>query len=258
ELLGRMLHKSAAKRPTPAEVRAAIRELRGTPPPFDWDSMAPSPGRLVAPPPSSPSSPASSSQPGAPARPRSTLDVVPLTVPRNRRTLWIALGLGLLGCAAAVIVAMGARTPDRPAIGQPLSQPATVPSSSKTELPVPTTPAVDNEGTLVVRVDAANARIELDGQLIAQSASGARLRVEPGEHALTVTAPGRHHYTGRVAVATGATVDLPLHLRRDSEPAPPAAATVAATPAPKPAEPKKPREKRNDPDYLVDPFAGPK
>jgi len=106
--------------------------------------------------------------------------------------------------------------------------------------------------TLVVRVDAANARIELDGQLIAQSASGARLRVEPGEHTLSVTAPGRHRYVGRVGVATGATVESTVHLRHDSEPAPPATA-VAATPKP---EPKKPAPKRNDPDYLVDPFSG--
>ena len=41
ELLASMLAKSAARRPSPVEVRAAIRELRGTPPPFEWESWWP-------------------------------------------------------------------------------------------------------------------------------------------------------------------------------------------------------------------------
>ena len=247
ELLLRMLHKTAARRPSPAEVRAVIRELRGTPPPFDWDSMAPSPGRLVEPAPAA----SPSSQPGAPASP-STLDVDPLPPPRRRGTLWLAMGLGLIGCGGAMFAAVSWRAAQRPAIAQPLSQPATAPSPAKTELPAPATPAVDDEGTLVVHVDAANARIELDGELIAQSASGARLRVEPGEHALTVTAPGRHHYAGRVNVTTGNTVELAVKLRREAD------AVAAAAPPPKPAEAlaKKPREKRNDPDYLVESVLG--
>jgi hypothetical protein len=143
----------------------------------------------------------------------------------------------------------------RPQIEQPLSQTATAPSPPRTELPAPATPAVDTEGTLVVRVDAANARIELDAQLVAQSASGARLRVASGEHELTVTAPGRHHYSGRLTVGTGATVEVPVHLRHDSEPA---AAAPRSAATPKPVEAKKPHDKRNDPDYLVDPFTGAK
>jgi serine/threonine protein kinase len=254
ELLLAMLHKAPAKRPSPAQVRGILHELRGTPPPFDWETMAPSPGRVV------PAS-ASPSSPGAPEAPRSTLDVDPLPPPRRRRTLWLALGLGLFGCGGAIFgsllwKARGER--DRPQIAQPLSQPATAPSSPRTELPSPATPAVNNEGTLVVRVDAPNARIELDGQLIAQSASGARLRVESGEHALTVTAPGRHRYSGRVTLASGATVESAIHLRREGE------REVAAAPAPKlsapaAASPKQPgADKRHDPDYLVDPFAGAK
>jgi hypothetical protein len=171
------------------------------------------------------------------------------------------MGVGLLACGGALLGAMAWRlghrsTPEQPAsqINQPLSQSATALSPKRTELPVPATPAVDDEGTVVVRVDAANARIELDGQLIAQSASGARLRVEPGEHALGVSAPGRHRYLGRVNVTTGGTVELPVHLRRDNEPA-------AATPVPAPAasvQAKKAHDRRADPDYLVDPFSGSK
>jgi hypothetical protein len=158
-------------------------------------------------------------------------------------------GAGLL----ASLMSKGSRVEQRTPIAQPLSQPATPLSSAKTELPAPATPAVANEGTLVVRVDAANARIELDGSLVAQSASGARLRVSAGEHDLVVTAPGRHRFATRIGVASAGTVELPIHLHHDAEPMP-----AAAPPPPKaakPAEPKKPHEKRNDPDYLVDPFS---
>jgi len=186
----------------------------------------------------------------APLPPRSTLDVEPLPPPRGRRTLWVALGIGLVACGTGMLASLMRRSSAsaRPTIAQPLSQPTTVPSPSKTELPAPATPAVNNQGTLVVRVDSANARIELDGDMVAQSASGARMRVDAGEHELVVTSPGRHRYTNRVGVASAATVELAVHLRHDSEP-------IAAAPAPKPAEPKKPHEKRNDPDYLVDPFS---
>jgi serine/threonine-protein kinase len=256
DLLLAMLNKTPAKRPSPAQVRESIKELRGTPPPFDWDSMAPSPGRLVEPSPSQPPT-ASPSQPPHPAR--STLDVDPLPSPRRGRTLWVALALALVGGGGALYVT-GAWKPaaTHPVVAQPLSHSTTAASSSKTELPAPATPAVDNEGTLVVHVDIGNARIELDGALVAQSASGARVRVEAGEHTLSVTAPGRHRWATRVGIATGATVDVPVHLHHDSEPAP---TTASATPPPaaKPVETKKPRDKRNDPDYLVDPFSsGPK
>ena len=125
-----------------------------------------------------------------------------------------------------------------------------MPSPSTTELPVPATPAVADHGTLVVHVDAVNARIELDGSLVAQSASGARLRVDAGDHAVSVSAPGRHQYAGRFTVGRGATVELAVHLRRESEPT-----TTAAAAASRPAPAPKKRDSR-DPDYLVDPFAG--
>jgi eukaryotic-like serine/threonine-protein kinase len=239
ELLLQMLQKSAAKRPTPAEVRDVIRELRGTPPPVDWESAPPS-GRV-----------AELAPLGLSESARSTLDVAPLPSPRGRRMLWLALGLGLFGCGAALFGALRWRAVDRPRPLQPLSQAATAASPATTALPAPTTAAVAADGTVVVRVDAANSRIELDGQLVAQSASGARVRVAAGEHALAVSAPGRRHYVGRVNVGSGATVELALHLHHDAEP--------AATPARAAPPAKKAHDKRNDPDYLVDPFAtGPK
>ena len=67
DLLVAMLDKTAAKRPSPAEVRTIIRELRGTPPPFEWDTLVA--GRRAA-----------RRAGGARAARRSTLDVAPLAV----------------------------------------------------------------------------------------------------------------------------------------------------------------------------------
>ena len=249
ELMASMLSKTASKRPSPVEVRAVIRELRGTPPPFEWESMVASSSSPPLAQGSSQPSPMASAPPAQP----STLDVtpLPLTAPRRRGT---AVVLGALAVLAVAGVAVAAWHGDgkRPEIVQPVSQARTAPSPAKTELPAPATPAVSDSGTLVVHVDSGNARIELDGSLIAQSASGARLRVDSGDHAVSVSAPGRHRYQGRISVGRGATVELAVHLRRDAEPA-----TTAAAAAPKPAPPTKKRDSR-DPDYLVDPFPGAK
>ena len=76
----------------------------------------------------------------------------------------------------------------------------------------------------------------------------------PPDHAVSVSAPGRRRYSGRVAVMRGATVELAVHLRHDAEPP-----LVVPLSSPKTAAAPKPPEKkpgRKDPDYLVDPFAG--
>ena len=256
ELLLAMLHKSAPRRPSPAEVRAAIRELRGTPPPLDWDALPPAPGALLPPAPRAPEAEAA----------RSTLDVPPLQMLSRRRLRMRSGGLALFGCGAALIGVVAWKAVHRPDSAQPLSHTATAPSlgrtvpSSPTTAPSaataaaapPATAAVSDEGTVVVRVDAADARIDLDGQLIAQSASSARVRVGPGAHALTVTAPGRQRYSGRVGVIAGQSVEVAVHLHHEA---------TRATPAPRDKAreaPARPRDKRIDPDYLVDPFSGSK
>ncbi|MDB4964836.1 MAG: hypothetical protein JWN44_525 [Myxococcales bacterium] len=266
ELLRAMLEKTPGRRPTPVEVRAIIRELRGTPPPSDWDTTSPSPGTLEASAAATPSPGGLLPQRAAP----STLDVPPLAPPgeaARQRTRILAAGLALAGFGAAMFGVLMYRV--RTTSGQSLSQNATVPSPTKTapspkqsELAVANAPP--EEGTLVVRVDVSDARIDLDGQMIAQAASGARLKVEPGEHTLTVMAPGRHQYSGRVRVRAGALLDVPIHLHHETTAASGrAAASPAAKPAPAPkavpaAPVAKPADKRKDPDYLVDPFSGAK
>ena len=125
--------------------RGRSSELRGTPPPFDWDSMAPSPGRLVEPSPSQP--PGLVAVAAAAAR---ALDARrrPAAVGAARAH---ALGRGRR-CARRW--RRGARRRRRawkpagtlPAIAQPLSHSTTAASPSRTELPAPATPAVDRRG----------------------------------------------------------------------------------------------------------------
>ena len=236
ELLAAMLEKSAGKRPSPMEVRAIIRELRGTPPPFEWDgSSAPSLPPLGR----------------TGEMPRSTLDVTPLPLLPRRKGAVVAAALALVAVVAAGAGVVGWRTravspaagANRPGIAQP----------TETAPTAPATAPVADVGTLVVHVDAGDARIELDGALVAGTASGARLRVGAGDHAVSVTAPGRRRYAGRVAVGRGATVELAVRLRREVEPP-----LVVPLSAPKTAAaPKTPAQKKRDkdPDYLVDPFS---
>jgi hypothetical protein len=130
-----------------------------------------------------------------------------------------------------------------------------------------------------VHVDAPDARIEVDGRMIAQSASGARVRVEAGEHAVSVAAPGRRPYRSHIAVGAEATVDVPVHLVRAGgrgatgagpaavEPPPVAPSATARRPPdkldkqddkPEPQEKGDKKDRRSDPDYLVDPFGAPR
>jgi hypothetical protein len=233
ELLRAMLHKSADKRPSPAEVRAVIREMRGTPPPFDWD--APSLPRPV---------PRTPTQHVAPLPSAGSL--------ARRRFRMRAGGLLLVAFGAAALTAFYWRvqvvsplaTAASP-MTTALSPPATAPSPPATTVS-PATTAAPAAGALVVHVDAADARIDLDGELLAQSAAGARVKVTPGEHALTVTAPGRRRYHSVVLVDDGRIADVVVHLPRVAV----ESAAVRSKPAARPAA----RAHNHDPDYLVDPF----
>lgn len=212
QLLQRMLAKEPAERPYPAEVRAILRALGGRGEPRRWDLPA------VAPPRASP--------PEA-VRPPSSLKV-------PRRSGWAARGLWALGAALVVglvwmLVAAGPRT--RPAA--PTA--ATLPGRSLQS--PPTSPPA--KGTLVIRVDASDARIELDGRMLAEAAAGVRVDAEPGEHQLLVTAPGRSPFDGHFVVTAGAITEIPIVLRREprslrkgvtNRVAPPVAAATGATP----------------------------
>jgi hypothetical protein len=144
-----------------------------------------------------------------------------------------------VGGASAATTATGAADPAAvpdPAAADPAAAAAASPSGATAAAEPGAGSATDeagkprHEGTVLVHVDAPDARIEVDGRLIAQSASGARVRVEAGEHAVEVTAPGRHLYRSHIAVGADATVDVPVRLVKLGAPLRPAARPLPAHP----------------------------
>jgi serine/threonine-protein kinase len=234
QLMLAMLEKDPEKRPLPSQIRELIAPLRGpsmamptVDVPADFGSMPGVAG--VSPPKLVRRSP-------APARPVPP----PVARPASRHVglvAWLVCGLAVLVGAGLVV----ARRPHAPAhlplaVRAPLqtaAQPVAVAPPAQRPSPPPA-----RASTLVVNVDAPDARIQVDGRLIADAAASARAKFEqPGEHVLIVSAPGRKPYRSHVAVAAGATVQVSVHLGH------PSAKSRKAPGA-------------GDPDYLVDPFGG--
>ena len=94
----------------------------------------------------------------------------------------------------------------------------TLPTPRATDVGTPSGSPVEKTigpagGTLVVTVDVANARIEIDGKVVADFTDRASLAVgQDGPHTVRVTAPGRPPVTRTVTVRGGATVEAKLTL----------------------------------------------
>jgi serine/threonine-protein kinase len=158
-------------------------------------------------------------------------DVVVTRKPR-RRWAWITGGL-LLGAAGAIgALSMNSRAP-APAVAAPVPAPVAAPEPPK--------PA-----SLVVKVNAPDANIELDGKVLAQGVAEGRFDVEGGDHELTVSAAHRKTAHRTVHLNPGAEMDVDLALEKVALPAPP-------PPRPQPAPAK--THHKGDRDYMVDPFA---
>jgi hypothetical protein len=193
------------------------------------------------------------------------------------RRLRMRAGVALAALAAATLLVWASKSGR---VGVPLSVPSPpspppiTSTSSTTFTPasnITVTPALHHErAAVVIHVDASDARIVVDGALVAQSAAGATVTVAPGEHVLTVSAPGRQRWSGRVRVDRGQTTDVAVRLHHGAAPprAPAVAPTTDATPPPRaPAvapttaatsPPRPPVAGKGDPDYLVDPFGAPR
>jgi hypothetical protein len=151
----------------------------------------------------------------------------------DRRWLWIVVAAFVVLFAALAGVFFWPRPPSAPPVAVP-SAPVR-PVSQPSPPPVVVEPAPVKRGTLVVRVNADNARIELDGEVLAQSARTARVDVDAAnDHQLTVSAPGYRPTTRRVRVGAAATVETEVVLRKPE-----------TKTAPKAAE---------DPNAAVDPY----
>jgi serine/threonine protein kinase len=100
-------------------------------------------------------------------------------------------------------------------------------------------PAAAASGRLHIRVDAADARVEVDGKVVPLRDRLATADVAAGNHRVAVTAAGRRPFRRSTAVAAGATVEVVAHL------APAAARHPAAA------------DNKDDKDDAVDPFQAP-
>lgn len=145
-------------------------------------------------------------------------------VQRSARPRWLPAVL-----AAAVVV---------PALGVALvaARWSSMPPALVIAAPPPPAlaPPKPEPGFLVVQTDNPQARISLDGQVVADRAIRARIPVErAGEHELLITAPRRKPLQRKITVAAGATVQLDVKLEKSHAGA-------------------KPKRGEN---YLVNPFA---
>jgi hypothetical protein len=70
------------------------------------------------------------------------------------------------------------------------------------------------EHALVIAVNVGDARIAIDGQVVAEAADGVRVPAAPGEHVIEVTAPGRKPWSKTVKVGR-ADVQVRVRLERE-------------------------------------------
>ncbi|MFS8070535.1 MAG: hypothetical protein ACMG6S_29575 [Byssovorax sp.] len=96
---------------------------------------------------------------------------------------------------------------------------------------------------LVIESAAPDVEVRRDGALVDRSVLGAALPVDPGEHAITASAPGKEPWSSAITIAVGpgtTTVRVPALTLSPVAAAPPVATStapaVAADPALKPAE----------------------
>ncbi len=173
--------------------------------------------------------------------------------PSGKPRLFALATTAALGLAVAAVVVQRTNHDQRATMAAPPVSAMVAPAPHAPSPPA-VTPA-PTSGTLVVRVDDDRAHIELDGAVIAEAASGARLEVDSRrEHRLRVTAPGRRDFAAAVRVGAGAIVDKSVTLARvDKRRPPPAPAPTEATTATTMKTP--PAPPADDPNAAIDPYA---
>jgi hypothetical protein len=228
-----MLEKTPDRRPTLPVVEARLAELREELAPLG--DTGPSGLRALE----------SRDAPQKPeAQPTPTDSVLPVL--RGPPKVLIASTVFLLAVAVtAVVLKLRQRAPEPAptAIAAPAAEPPAAQPAAPAIPPAP--PPIVQPATLVVHVNAPDARIELDGRVLAAAAHEGRFAVErAGAHELVVSAPHRRPFHQTVTLAAGGEMDLPVMLERVL----PAAAT-------RPAPVHKAAATRGDHDYMIDPFA---
>jgi serine/threonine-protein kinase len=121
---------------------------------------------------------------------------------RGRRFGWaIAVGLGVLGAAVLVDIAISRARNARRAVTTRMP-----PSSAA---PAHTLDAAPKQSAIHVLNRAANAEVYLDGRLVARSSGNVRVMVDsPAEHVVEVIAEGQARFEERVRVASGVEIEI--------------------------------------------------
>jgi len=219
-LLLQMLAKEAQDRPSPARVRATLAS-------FCAVTSAPHVATIFAP-------------------------IGRLRIRRRGIVALAATGLVVLA-AAAVLLGRADHSAESPPEAAAPPPPAAVvqppPPPPPAEPPVVLVPA----GTLSIAIDAPDAQIVVDDRIVARAADRATVAIDPGDHAIEVTAPGRIPYRGSATVRSGETEQLTVTLppqaptkRHRSRHRPRRAADAAADTTTLPA----------NVDSIADPFPG--
>ena len=135
--------------------------------------------------------------------------------PGRRAVGRIAAAFAVAALASGLAVAgwQRARSPASPSLRAVTVPPSPPPPQSPPPSRLEPARAIAAVGTLVLSIDADNARVELDGRVVASSARAVRLELEAERpHALVISAPGRRPFRRDVTAASGAVVEVAAHL----------------------------------------------
>jgi len=234
QLLLRMLDKDPDARPALPEIRAAFSVLRTT---LGHTGRGRIPARAAV---------ATATAPSGFA-PTPT----PAPEPALARGLRGTHGAALLGAAVALgIVAV--LTALRGREHAPAAAPRSVVAPASAPLPIVV--SLPARRVITVRVNVPDARIELDGRMVAQAADSARIPVErEGAHEVAVSAPARRPYR-KIVTVVGADVELSVKLARAGRAAVAAKPVAPPPPAPAPAKTKAQPSTTQSRDLFIDPF----
>jgi serine/threonine-protein kinase len=241
-----MLEKEPEKRPSLMLIRECLADVREHFVRREGDSGPHSTLLYGEPPPTprtAPLAPTPTPVPEASAAPVATdFDLTPAGRGRSR---WLLVGM-LAGAAALTAILFTRSASQQPAAAPAPAAPAVVaaPPPAPTAAPAPTEPAAPAPAIVLINVNVDDARIELDGKVVAESARNARVEVPSGgSHDIVVSAPGRKTFKKNFSASSGVTLEVPVTLRSAS----------SASPS-RPAK-SKPAKKSEDGFHMLDPFA---
>jgi eukaryotic-like serine/threonine-protein kinase len=230
-LVLQMLEKKPDKRPTLMQIEARLADVR--------DRLAlPSVDGVLAPAPNDEGREPSNKHIVRPPAQSATEESDAAAPSRRNLFIGAAVAAAALGLVVGLALTRGKPAPPKP-------QPVIVAASTTIVPPAP------KPATLALTVNVPNARVELDGAVLAESTPGGLFTVDAaGTHTLAVSAPHRKSWQKTLAFTAGSETPVDVELER-AQAAAPVKAPIVKPAAGEPAA-KKPRHR----DDMIDPFAG--